>query len=181
MKKYLIVLLILPLLVACTTGSEDVKLTKYFDSKALVEKQITLLLKESVGVLKTVSIGDKAEEKKIEKLDWSKELEMFSSIDLNKQSYVNSYTIEKSDTLWTYKLKGAENLPIKLVRIHYDSHKEVVALDAQISNKNYLYASEKKIKLTLIQGRISEYEIVGFQQLVFSDKKIFKIRGFIKR
>jgi hypothetical protein len=181
MKKNLIVLLILPLLVACTTGSEDVRLTKYFDSKALVERQITLLLKGSVGVLKTVSIGDKVEEKKIEKLDWRKELEIFSSIDLNKQSYVNSYTIEKSDTLWVYKLKETENLPIKLVQIHYNLLKEVVGIDAQISNKNYLYASEKKIKLNLIQGSISDYEIVGFQQLVFSDKKIFKIRGFIKR
>lgn len=156
------------------------KVKKYYDLKGLIEKQIEALKLEKPKVQKNISVNESAENQTVDSLDWSKELDFFIQADLNKPAFISSYRIDSSSMGVKYFLKETENLPVKFLEINRMGE-DGFEIRALVSNNNYLYDTERNLKLSLKQGQLIDYQINGFQKVVFGNKKMFKVTGKILR
>jgi hypothetical protein len=79
-----------------------------------------------------------------------------------------------------YFLKETENLPVKFLEINRLGE-DGIEIRALVNSHNYLYDTERNLKLSIKQGQLLDYQINGFQKVVFGEKKNFKIRGEVLR
>ena len=165
---------------ACHSESGEMKIKKYYDLKGLVERQIEALKLQKPRVQKNILVDEVTENKTVDSLDWSKELEFFIQADLNKPAFVSSYRVDSSSMGVKYFLKETENLPVKFLEINRIGE-DVVEIKALVANNNYLYDTERNLRLSLKQGQLIDYQINGFQKVVFGKKKMFKVNGKILR
>ncbi len=179
MKSLIILTAFVVLVTGCTQESTN-ETKKYFDLNAFIQAKIEVLNKKKPAFEKTVWNENTPETKTVVIQDWGKELELFLQADLNKPAYLNSYEVTETDTLSKYQLKNTESLPVKLLMIHKVEGKPE-SIEATVQNKNYLYESNKQIRLHLTEGEIDNYFISGTQQLVFGDKKVFKVEAKVKK
>lgn len=168
------------LLWSCGAESQEGQTKKYFDLKGLIEQQIVLLKTKKPVIEKTIVMSDKSENKQIKAIDWTRELELFTQADLNKPAYIGSYQVDSSAIGVKYTLKTTENLPIKFLNITKIGE-NAMEIEALVSSENYLYQSEKHLKLGLAKMLITDYQIDGFQKVIFGAKKAFKINGKVAR
>lgn len=178
MRKLTYLLILSVFLTSCGAENQEGQTKKYFDLKGLIEQQIQVLQKRKPMIQKTISMAENSENQQIKSVDWAKELELFTQADLNKPAFISSYTIDSSANGMKYVLKETEKLPVKYLTITKVGGK-TTQIEALVSNENYLYQSEKHLKLSLINEQLSDYQIDGFQKVVFGDKKDFKINGKI--
>lgn len=68
--------------------------TEYFDNPAFFEKEALEKSASKIALFKTVESEGKTEQKRINQVDWKKELGVFSAITLNKSSYSGKYSID---------------------------------------------------------------------------------------
>ncbi|MBB6001507.1 hypothetical protein [Arcicella rosea] len=179
MKSSITILVVLMLCVSCKEESTTT-VHKYFDLKTAITHQISVLDKTKPTFSKTVWSENVPETKEVKIEDWSKEFELFLQTDLNKPAYLNSYEVSKSDSSIVYQLKKSENLPVKNIKILLKNNR-LTALDATIANQNYLYETDKHVKMTLVDNVVNYYLIEGTQKLVFGDKKAFKVEAKVKK
>ena len=180
MKKLVYVLLIMLTISACQSESGEMKVKKYYDLKGLVERQIIALKLEKPKVKKDISVNEVAENQTVDSLDWVKELEFFMQADLNKPAFVSSYRVDSSLRGVQYFLKETEKSPVKFLEINRMSE-DGIEIRALLTNNNYLYDTERHLRLSLKQGQLIDYQIDGFQKIVFGKKKMFKVRGTVLR
>jgi hypothetical protein len=180
MKKLVYVLCLMVGFSACQSGSAEMRVKKYYDLKGLVEKQIEALKSEKPKIQKSISMNETLENQTIDSLDWSQELDFFIQADLNKPAFVSSYRTDSSTMGVKYFLKETENLPVKFLEINRMGE-DGIEVRALVSNNNYLYDTERNLKLAIKQGQLLDYQIDGFQKVVFGEKKNFKITGTILR
>jgi hypothetical protein len=180
MKKLVYVLGLMIGISACQSESADMKVKKYYDLKGLVERQIVALKSEKPKVQKDILVNENAENQTVDSLDWSKELEFFVQADLNKPAFVSSYRVDSSSMSVKYFLKETEKLPVKFLEVNRMGE-DGVEIRALVSNNNYLYDTERNLKLSLQKGQLIDYQINGFQKVIFGKKKMFKITGKILR
>jgi hypothetical protein len=179
MKSSIILISIVLLVSACAEESTNIT-KKYFDLGSVIQSQIKVLNEKKPSFIKTVWNENTPETKMVIIQDWAKELELFLQADLNKPAYLNSYEVIETDTLLNYRLKNTESLPVKSLTIRKVEGK-LESIEAVVQNKNYLYESNKQIRLHLADGQMVSYFINGTQQLVFGDKKVFKIEAKVKK
>ena len=165
---------------ACQSESAEMKVKKYYDLKGLVERQIEALKSEKPKVQKNISVNEIVENQTVDSLDWSKELEFFIQADLNKPAFVSSYRVDSSSMGVKYFLKETEKLPVKFLEVNRMGENGI-EIRALVSNNNYLYDTERNLKLSLQKGQLIDYEVYGFQKVVFGKKKMFRVRGKILR
>lgn len=156
------------------------KVNKYYDLKGLVERQIEALKTEKPRVQKDILVNESSENQTVDSLDWSKELEFFVQADLNKPAFVSSYQVDSSSMGVKYILKDSEKLPVKFLDIRRMGE-DGINVEALVSNTNYLYDTERHLQLSLKQGQLLDYQIDGFQKVVFGKKKMFKVMGKVLR
>jgi hypothetical protein len=180
MKQIGYVLILCMMLMSCNSGSQTEEIKRYFDLKGLIAKQTERLLTEKPLVIKTIAMADTSETQSIQTIDWTKELEFFTQTDLNKPAYVNSYQVDSSAMGVKYVLKENEKLPVKYLNISRVGE-EGIAVEALVSTDNYLYETERHLKLSLNSNQVTDYQIDGFQKIVFGNKKPFKINGTVQR
>jgi hypothetical protein len=180
MKKLVYILSLMIGFSACQTESAEMKVDKYYDLKGLVERQIEALKTEKPKVQKNILVNESAENQTVDSLDWSKELEFFIQADLNKPAFVSSYRVDSSSMSVKYFLKETEKLPVKFLEVNRMGE-DGVEIRALVSNSNYLYDTERNLKLSLKQGQLIDYQIDGFQKVVFGKKKMFKVMGKVLR
>ena len=180
MKKLVYVLLIMLAISACQSESGEMKVKKYYDLKGLVERQIEVLKSEKPKVQKNISVNESTENQTVDSLDWAKELEFFMQADLNKPAFVSSYRVDSSLRGVQYFLKETEKLPVKFLEVNRMGE-DGIEIRALVSNNNYLYDTERNLRLSLQQGQLIDYQIDGFQKVVFGKKKMFKVRGTVLR
>lgn len=179
--KQIMCLLILSLIVmSCNEEVKENQTKKYFDLKGLIESQIKTLNKQKPAIQKSILMSEKSENQVIKTIDWSKELELFMQADLNKPAFIQSYRVDSSSMGVRYTLKETEKLPVKYLNIT-NTGEDGMNIEALVNNENYLYETERHLKLSLKNNQITDYEISGFQKIVFGDKKNFKINGVVKR
>jgi hypothetical protein len=184
MNLRLIFLLLFLGLAACTSEKNQARTGQYYDLASFIENQIGELDSLRPTVEKTVVSGNARETRQLSEIKWGKELDLFFQADLNKPAYRNSYQVEKvGDHTLIYRARSGEEVPVKYMKIELDSaagkprHVEVI-----ITSENYLYNSEKKLFLHGSpdeQGRwrLREYQVSGYQQLAFFNKKPFEVKG----
>ncbi len=180
MKKVIELLTFCAFLSACNEEIKEKQPKKYFDLKGLVEKQIKTLNVQKPVVQKVVIIADSSENQSVKTIDWSKELELFTQADLNKPAFIQSYQVDSSSMGVKYTLKESEKLPIKYLTINR-SGEDGISIEAMINTNNYLYETERHLKLSIKNSELTDYQIDGFQKIVFGNKKTFKINGNIVR
>jgi hypothetical protein len=180
MKQIGYVLILFMMLMSCNSDSQTEEIKRYFDLKGLIAKQIERLLTEKPLVVKTIAMADTSETQSIQTIDWTKELEFFTQTDLNKPAYINSYQVDSSSMGVKYVLKENEKLPVKYLSISRVGEEGIV-VEALVSNDNYLYQTERHLKLSLNSNQVTDYQIDGFQKIVFGNKKPFKINGKVER
>jgi hypothetical protein len=180
MKKLVYVLSLMIVISACQSESAEVKIKKYYDLKGLVERQIETLKSEKPKIQKNILVNESSENQTVDSLDWSKELEFFIQADLNKPAFVSSYRVDSSSMSVKYFLKETEKLPVKFLELNRMGE-DGVEIRALVSNNNYLYNTERNLKLSLKNGQLVDYHIDGFQKIVFGEKKMFKITGKVLR
>ncbi len=180
MKKLVYVLSLIVGISACQTESAEIKVKKYYDLKGLVERQIEALKSERPKVQKEILVNENSERQTVDSLDWSKELEFFTQADLNKPAFVSSYRIDSSSIGIKYFLKETEKLPVKFLEVNIMGE-DSIEIRALVSNNNYLYDTERNLKLSLQKDQLVDYQINGFQKVIFGKKKMFKITGKILR
>ena len=180
MKKIIGLLIFCAFLSACNPEIKEGNTKKYFDLKGLIEAQIKTLNTQKPFVQKTILMSEKSESQLVKSIDWAKELELFIQTDLNKPAFIQSYQVDSSSISLIYKLKDTEKLPIKYLTISKIGENGI-SIEALVSNENYLYQNERHLKLFLKNNEVSNYQIEGFQKIVFGDRKTFKINSIIKR
>ena len=180
MKKLVYVFCIMLGISACQSESGEIKVKKYYDLKGLVERQIKTLKFKKPKVQKDISVNQVSENQMVDSLDWAKELEFFIQADLNKPAFVSSYRVDSSSMGIKYFLKETENLPVKFLEINRMGENGI-EIKALVANNNYLYDTERNLRLSLKQGQLIDYQINGFQKVVFGKKKMFKVNGKILR
>jgi hypothetical protein len=180
MKKLVYVLCLLIGFSACQSGSAKMEVKKYYDLKGLIERQVEALKSEKPKVQKNISVNENTENQTIDSLDWSQELDFFTQADLNKPAFVSSYRTDSSSMGVKYFLKETETLPVKSLEVNRIGENGV-EIRAFVSNNNYLYDTEKNLKLSIKNGQLIDYQIDGFQKVVFGEKKMFKVTGTVLR
>lgn len=178
MKRFLPFLL---LLAACSQPQQAKRTNVYFDLKGFLDQQIAALNTQKPLVSKTALVGAQPETHQTRQVDWVRELELFEQADLNKPAYANSYfTEEISKSTTTYRLKSGEDLPVQYLEIIKDEKSgQPLKVKATLRTKNYLYESERNLSLTAQNGRLTEYDIEGFQQLFYGEPEPFHLEGRI--
>jgi hypothetical protein len=180
MKKLVYILSLIIGISACQSESAEMKVKKYYDLKGLVERQIEALKTDKPRVQKDILVNEGTENQTVDSLDWSKELEFFIQADLNKPAFLSSYRVDSSSMNVKYFLKETEKLPVKFLEVNRMGE-DGVEIRALVSNSNYLYDTERNLKLYLKQGQLIDYQIDGFQKVVFGKKKMFKVMGKVLR
>lgn len=175
-----LVLILFLFLAACTSSENKILSKSYFDLTGLLNQQISILSAKRPLVEKAVVLEEKQERIETKDIDWNKELELFLQADLNKQSYQLAYTIDIKDKKANYVLKEGEKMPVKLLSIAFDDKDFPKYIEVLMNTNNFLYESDKKLTLELINNQLKSYKIEGYQQLFIGSKKSFSIEGNIK-
>jgi hypothetical protein len=84
------------LLVAlCSCRQEKVQdlQTAYFNNPSFFEAEIKRLNQMKMGAIKQLKAGDSQGQARVSSIDWSKELEIFRQIDLNKAVYSGKFKV----------------------------------------------------------------------------------------
>ncbi|WP_233854343.1 hypothetical protein [Dyadobacter sp. CY326] len=166
-------------------GTVDNEPKVYYDLKGFIDNQITYLNEIKPKVAKKVTLNGKEESQQETQIDWKKELELFAQADINKPAYAKSYTVTKSDSsVFEYKLKAGENLPVRYLMIKVDSAtQQPVRVKAIVQSENRIYKSQRNIELACTRKNnlveVSSYTIQGYQKLVLMDAKTFNVTAKI--
>lgn len=186
LKTFLPVILICMSLSACDAPVNDKNEKKvYYDLKGFIENQIVYLNEKKAPVTKTVHLNGKKEVQSGLQVDWKKELELFAQADINKPAYNKSYAVIRSDSsVYEYKLKPNENLPVRYLMIKVDSAtQQPLLVKAILKSENKIYNAEREIILTSAHRdnllEVTNYSVKGYQKLIMMDAKSFDITAKI--
>ncbi|SDL82040.1 hypothetical protein [Siphonobacter aquaeclarae] len=155
--------------------------TTYFDLKGYLDQQIAWLEKNKPMVRKEVIVSEESDRLLTKDVDWKKELDLFLQADLNKPAFARSYMADTlSAATVSYRLREGEQLPVQFLEVIRDSTGIPRKIKASLLDKNYLFESERILTLETRAGRLSAYQIEGFQQLFFGEPKPFKISVLVQ-
>lgn len=150
--------------------------TTYFDLKGYLDQQVAWLEKNRPVVRKEVIVSEESDRLLTKDVNWKKEMELFFQADLNKPAFSRSYMADTlSASTISYRLREGEQLPVQFLEVIRDKDGAPQKIKASLLDKNYLFESERILTMETRQGRLTAYQIEGFQQLFFGEPKPFKI------
>jgi len=149
---------------SCTSTNKNVEATRYFDIPSFFKNEVARLERLNSRVLKTVETNGESEKKVIRPGSWSEELSVFSSIDLNKSSFIGKYKVDScqglNEELHVEYLANDSKLPIKSCSFAFEGNKltsiQVVKIDHSL-----VLTSEIKWRYAPDSG----YSVIGSQQV----------------
>jgi len=172
MHKYIVAgCFLLFFMSCCNTEQQKVQPQQYFDLKGYFQQEAARLNKTKPLVLKTVSVNDSTESKKIRIADWNKELANFSDADINKSAWLGSFKVEKSGQQEIYS-SNDDKVLVKKLEISQKNNK-IASIKILLNTSNYLYHSTD----TLAYFPDSLYEIRKTQQIRFLSGKKYRVKG----
>lgn len=133
-------------LYSCSSDKGETKITDppYFDLVAYFEQQARHLQQANPVILKTVGKNEQREQKKLQLSDWKRELDLFSSSDINKPDWLQRYSVDSTNEVLTYRTKDPK-LRTKEIKIHKDEKGRVKWIYILNGEKNWLYESLEKL------------------------------------
>lgn len=177
MKGCLIFALCSGLLTCCSFEKKNTA-TAYLDTHSLFAQEIEQLSHQSKGLTKTLRFGDSLAIQKGETVNWSKELQPFTEIDLYKKSYKGRFAVSTKDSaddflLLTYIATDAKTDLRSLTVTLNRKDSSMRALSAEFTEENALYSAKKNLcyfadSLFTIDGsqrinlgKVIDYSVVG--------------------
>jgi hypothetical protein len=158
------------------SGKQNTVSNNYFDINGLFKMQISNLIQEKPIFIKSVQLNGQNETKELVNINWQKELEPFSSADINKPAFTTSYTSTETDTSLIYTLKNGEKQPIKSINISKRrNEKEINGIEIISADENFLYHWSKIISANFKNGMLQNYSVKGEQKILIFDRENFVI------
>ncbi|TGE21232.1 hypothetical protein E5K00_13120 [Hymenobacter aquaticus] len=144
----------------------------YFDVKGLLDNQTRLLSERQPAVEKQVTLRDgQVETTRVEKVDWSKELQIFYQADINKPALRGAYEAQVGGAAGgaqVYRRKaGIENI-VDQLRVS-GAGTEEGTVEAVLTQDNPLFFSRKTLTISYRNGLLNTYKVQGVQKLVMFD------------
>lgn len=112
-------------------------------------------------------------------VDWEKEWSLFLEVDLNKPAYEKRYDNLSDKGFYWYSLKQGEHLAVKKLVIQVDSEDRPAKVEIEISQKNFLFETRKKLFMNFVEGKVQTYYIEGMQKLAWGNPTKFKLMGVL--
>ena len=172
------------LITSCNNPAQQNQPLVYYDVAGFIKKQIESLSDRHPTVQKTLSVDDKQSQQTTADINWSRELGLFSQVDINKPALRNSYQIERPDSLtYIYTLKQTEEyLTVRSLAIHLDETTgSPQRIEAVLQTDNPLYTSERHLLFEKEPDSKSiHYNIKGFQKLAYMSERDFTVDGRVK-
>lgn len=174
---------------SCAPESDKEKSTTFYDINGLIDEQIILLDSISPSILKKAIIGGKEENTQftpIDSADWSRELSIFKSADINRSMLIDSYNIitavDNSATI--YKSKYPEDTEVETLSVKFDkSTLKPLEIHAIMDNSNELFNSTRTLEMHFrkLHGKmmLSRYKTEGQQQMISKDSVTYLIEAEI--
>ncbi|MVN78355.1 hypothetical protein GO988_18650 [Hymenobacter sp. HMF4947] len=147
----------------------------YFDVRGLLDAQVRQLATRHPAVTKHVSLrGGATETVQVPQVKWTDELQIFYQADINKAALRGAYKVDSSAlpggvVRRTYHLlPGHDNAPVVFMTVTSAAH-QPQEVQATLRQDNALFFGQKNLHLSLRQGQLSAYSVVGVQKLVLFD------------
>lgn len=174
LKQHLYLLIFLVSVLSCKeqTQHEMPNQKPYFDLSGYFQQQAAYLTNQKQIVKKIVSKNNLSEQKTLQLTSWANELELFSSSDINKADWLNSYTVDSTAQLITYRSKDPK-LHTKYIKVYKTSTGTVQRISILNSDKNWLYQSIEQ--LDYLPG--SHYKISKKQRIRIMGENQYTIEG----
>lgn len=175
MNKLLAVIYLFLLSACYQKQKKDEKINYYYDLEGFLEE---LYQQKQANFLKTTLIEKQKQQKKVENIAWQKELAFLEQANINKSAYRGLYEEvrkQHGDTLiLQYKPKN-NDLKVRWLEIKLNALQKPLEINAFLQTENYLYASEKELRLWLKDEKIFRYSIKGKQKMIFAKPENFEI------
>jgi hypothetical protein len=173
---------------SCTPDQNDkTSATDFFyDINGLIDEQIMILDSISPFILKKAKIGADEEIKRKDSVDWSDELMLFRSADINKPLLKDSYEISTSSEgnfqTISYASRRPESTAIDKLSVSLtDKGNKPVEIHASFDSKNPLFATVMTLEMHFqtINGIqvLSKYVSEGWQKMVSKDSTYYSIEA----
>ncbi|MFC3416380.1 hypothetical protein [Algoriphagus hitonicola] len=178
--------LVFVLLVSCENAPGvskpgDLETLPYYDLKGLLEQEIEKL--DGSLVMKTTRVNgeSKKTEVNLNKEQWMDELDAFFEVDINKSSYINSFTTEVDNDELIHRLKPEEKSPVKEIRVRIVDDRPVW-ITFRMAKESPFYTSYTlgEIYFNNRTKTIDHYAIESTQKIWFLDANNMKIQGAVK-
>lgn len=183
--------LIFIIFVSCNSGEKD-SVDLYFDLEAKVNLTVDQLVANSHVLTKFASLNDETDTALVEPdtLQWKRELELFSTANINKIQYKGVYAVEdKNDEnsnlqIRTYTHLDPEKANVTWMEVHYLEDFERVSfikLNYKENNAGFSVYRDLSMNYEAIRGEyfLSSYSIEGYQKILGQDTVQFNIVGDI--
>lgn len=145
---------------------------KYFDLKEFFKTDSARLFKLNPSIKKTVSHNGESETKTVKITNWGQELGLFTSSDINKPAWKDSYSVENNgDSVITYKAKFPE-LKTRYILIRKSGDK-VTSIYIFNTISNLLYNTIETLSYT--PGK--SYFIQKHQYVKLMGRNTYTIKG----
>jgi len=144
----------------------------YFSLEEFFNSEIERLQLDSGEILKTVEINGSVESKPVRIENWKSEFASFIDADINKSAWVNSYSVENTDSTVSY-ISTEPSLKTKHIHIEFGKNGSPVSITIENQVENWIYTAREK--LTYCPD--SYYEIVKEQNIRIVGHNQYRIRG----
>ena len=183
---------VLLVLAACGPGEDATvrpvptnRKLNYFDVKGFLDSQVALLNRQQPAVEKQVRLRNgKLETTRVTETDWSKELQIFYQMDINKPALRGAYAVEPvnqpNSSGTTYQKKPAVEASVRELTITKAATRPE-SITATIIQDNPLFYSEKKLQLQADSKGLRSYSVEGIQKLVMFDTVRYTVRTRVVR
>ena len=142
----------------------------YFDLKSYFNSEAARLKLKNKAIIKAVTYNKSTESKTVFIQNWEREFDFFISSDINKPSWKDSYTIEKSEDLIIYRAKLKE-LKLREMIVKMDNNKVKWVFVYNAIN-NLLYFSSEQLSYF----PDSLYQIEKQQKVKLLSKNYFRVK-----
>lgn len=173
MKKYIFPLL---LLAGCQSTSQPKTNPLYWDAPGFFLNQMESLGKEAPAWEKIVRVEESREVKNLTTVAWDKELALFQEVDLNKTAYAGNIAETTTDSTTQY-LVLEKNLPIRALKIIWESPQRPAQIDVTWHSENALYLTDRTLRATFSQGKLVGYTVQTYQKIWGLSPDIVHVEG----
>ncbi len=173
---YFIAMLIISF--SCTQEKPDKQHT-YFDIEGYFKKEAERLQKKNPTVEKKISKNKDTEQKTLRIENWNNELELFSSSDINKPAWKNSYSLQQNKQIITYTANSPE-LRTQKISIQKNTNNAIKRISILNQVKNSLYNSVEELNYypdSLYQiKKQQKVQLLGANNYTVTGRLIKKVR-----
>jgi hypothetical protein len=172
-KCILFCLILVSTLNSCSSSSKEIVAIKYFDVPDFFDKEVGTLSSKNAQVSKVLSSNGETSTLVINPKSWKKELSVFSSIDLNKSSYIGKYqvdTIASDRRLNITYIALDDNVPVQDLS-YAVSDKQVLWIEVNKEDKSMILSTDLHLRYVPDSG----YSVSGYQQIGALDPNEYSV------